>query len=128
MALDLLSVMKLDMTMFVERPNGSSWMTGCGGLAITFGGRGRMTTSSRSSPEWTPLDESEEARSGGEVEHSVDVDSERGVRDSCGIPESARRRHRGVRVEDDIWNTKFLDIDIDIDLFKISNAKLQFLL
>lgn len=58
-----------------------------------------MTTSSRSSPECTPLDESDEARSGGEVEHSVD--SERvGVNASWGTPESARRKQRGVMVDD----------------------------
>lgn len=100
-ALDLPSLLiKLDMTMLVERPNGSSWMTGWGGcLAMTFGGRERITTSSRSSPECTPLDESDEARSGGEVEHSVDVESERGVRASWGTPESARRKQRGVIVD-----------------------------
>lgn len=59
--------------------------------------RGRISTSSRSSPECTPLDVSEEARSGGDVELSVDVVSERGVSSaSVGTPESARRRHRGV--------------------------------
>lgn len=92
-ALALLSVIKLDITILVERPNGSSWMAGCGGLAMTFGGRGRITTSSRSSLD-TPLDDSDDARSGGDVEHSVD--SERGVSSSWGTPESARRKQRGV--------------------------------
>lgn len=78
-------------------------MTGCGGLTIAFGGRGRITaTSSRSSPECTPLDvpdDSDGARSGGDVEQSVDVVSDRGVsKASVGTPESARRKKRGVEV------------------------------
>lgn len=74
-------------------------MTGGGGLTTALAGRGRIRTSSRSSPECTPLDVSDGARSGGEVELSVDVVSERGVsRASVGTPESARRRQRGVRL------------------------------
>lgn len=100
-ALDLPSLLKLDIFILVERPNGSSWITGCGGFTIAFGGRGRIHTccSSRSSPECTPLDVSDGARSGGEVELSVDVVSERGVNSaSVGTPESALRRHLGVNV------------------------------
>lgn len=57
-----------------------------------------MTTSSRSSPECTPLEVSDGAslQSGGEVELSVDVVSDRGVKASVGMPESARRKQRGV--------------------------------
>lgn len=98
--------------MLVERPNGSSCMAAGGALIredllveaaaaamaeLEEVERGRMTTSSRSSPECTPLDVSDGARSGGDVELSVDVVSERGVSSaSVGTPESARRRHRGV--------------------------------
>lgn len=106
--------------MFVDRPNGSSWMTGCGGLTIVFAGRGRMTatTSSRSSPEWTPLDPldvpddvSDGARSGGDVELSVDVVSDRGVsKESVGTPESARRKQRGVEVR--ICKRRFYHIEM----------------
>lgn len=64
-----------------------------------------MTSSSRSSPEWTPLEDSEGARSGGEVVlvlSVVEVVSLRGVNASLGTPESARRRQRGVEL-DAIW-------------------------
>lgn len=60
-----------------------------------------MTTSSLfSSPEWTPLDDSDkEFLSGGEVELSVEFVSDFGVKASvCGIPESARRKKRGVDI------------------------------
>lgn len=87
-------------------------MGGCGG----FGGglqaeRGRMTTStSRSSPECTPLDDSDGARSGGEVVLSVvEVVSLRGVSASFGTPESARRKQRGVELEA-IWNENYCKI------------------
>lgn len=96
--------------MLVERPNGSSWIAGGGSLVIAlYGppGRARITTSSRSSPECTPLDVSDDARSGGDVELSVDVVSDRGVSASFGTPESARRRHLGVNVVD-IYNNQLL--------------------
>lgn len=80
-------------------------MTGCGGLTIVFAGRRITATSSRSSAECTPLepldvpDVSDGARSGGDVELSVDVVSDRGVSsESVGTPESARRKQRGVEV------------------------------
>ena len=58
-----------------------------------------MTTSPLSSPECTPLEVSDEDRSGGDVvELSVEVVSERGVNASFGTPESARRRQRGVEI------------------------------
>ena len=60
-----------------------------------------MTTStSRSSPECTPLEDSDGARSGGDVVLSVvEVVSLRGVSASCGTPESARLKQRGVELE-----------------------------
>lgn len=60
-----------------------------------------ITTSSLfSSLEWTPLDDSESARSGGDVELSVEFVSDLGVNASFGggIPESPRRMKRGVDV------------------------------
>lgn len=92
---------KLDIRIFVERLKGSSSMAGGMGLVGTFAapGRGRMVTSSRSSPECTPLDVSDGARSGGDADSSVDVVSDRGVSASLGTPESARLRHRGVKLD-----------------------------
>lgn len=99
-------MLKLDIRMFVDRPKGSSAIGGGIGLITGLYGLGRadaptlpdrMTTSSRSSPECTPLEVSEDARSGGDAELlSLEVVSDRGVRASGGIPESALRRHRGV--------------------------------
>lgn len=98
---------KLDMRMLVHRPYGSSWIGGCGGRGGGFPlARGLMiTSSSRSSPEWTPLEDSDGARSGGDVVmvlSVVEVVSLRGVSASLGTPESARRRQRGVELEA-IW-------------------------
>lgn len=41
---------------------------------------------------------SDDARSGGDVELSVDVVSDRGVSASFGTPESARLKHLGVDI------------------------------
>lgn len=83
-------------------------MGGCGGrggaLQLTLG---RMTTSSsRSSPECTPLEDSEGARSGGDVVlvlSEMELVSLRGVSASLGTPESARRRQRDVELEAIWW-------------------------